>query len=374
MAIHNIIRPIEPSAPVPPANPCGNIRRVFNNDQYIERFDKWLLICGRSENTRTTYITAARQFASFLVNKPVTAATKDDVRDFIGSLYVRSFASATMQCRLDALRVFFDFLHLGGRVRDSVPRRILRRKLPKRLPHAKSKEEIVRILNAAETPRDRAILEMLYATGLRVSELAHLRAEDIHFQDGTVGTVTVRMGKGGKDRPAYFGKSASKALREYLQTRSSGFVFSPGRVPHGGVSRDQWGTWWGFWRETEATGRRAMQSVRLGDYELPTKEKARAALSSHLRGKLPPESPAEKPLTTRTIWRIVVEAANRAGVTGMHPHVFRHSMATHLLNSGVDIRFIQEFLGHTSLVATQKYLHVATAHLQATHTKFHPRG
>jgi site-specific recombinase XerD len=175
MPIHSIIRPVQ-SIAVPSAKQHA-CRRVFNSDQLIERFDKWLLVCGRSENTRVTYTQAARQFAKFLVNKPLTAATKDDVRDFIGALYGRGLASTTMQARLDALRVFFDFLHLGGRTQDSVPRRILRRKLPKRLPHAKSEEVILQVINAAETPRDRAVLEMFYATGLRLSELAHLRIE-----------------------------------------------------------------------------------------------------------------------------------------------------------------------------------------------------
>jgi integrase/recombinase XerD len=368
--IHNIIRSVQPIA-VPSVEPHA-IRRIFNNDQLIERFDKWLMICGRSPNTRLSYTLAARQFARSLVNKPVTAATKENVRDFIGTLYAKGFASSTMQLKLDVLRVFFDFLHLGGRIHDCVPRRILRRKLPKRLPHAKSEEEIVRVINAAETPRDRAILEMLYATGLRVSELAHLRLEDLRLQDGS---LTVRMGKGGKDRPAFFGRAAEKALRAYIGERSAGFVFAPGRVPRGGVWRDKYGTWFGQWRETDAYGKRVMRTVKLGDYEIPTKEKAQLALKTYLQREISPDrTPAEKPLSIHTMWRIVVDAAKRAGIADMHPHVFRHSMATHILNSGADIRFVQEFLGHTSLVATQKYLHVATAQLQLTHAKFHPRG
>lgn len=118
-----------------------------------------------------------------------------------------------------------------------------------------------------------------------------------------------------------------------------------------------------------------MRTVRLGDYDL-TRESARTALDTYLADKLPhdkPEQPQRR-LSTRQVLRIVVDAAKRAGLTGMHPHTLRHSCATHCLNRGMDIRHVQELLGHTSLVATQKYLHVATAQLQGIHTKFHPHG
>jgi len=107
------------------------IRRIFNNDQLIERFGRWLLVCGKSKNTRINYVISAKQFSKFLVNKPLTAATKEDVRDFIGSLYVKGLAASTIQARIDALRVLGDCLQLGGLVRACVPRAILRRKIPK---------------------------------------------------------------------------------------------------------------------------------------------------------------------------------------------------------------------------------------------------
>jgi site-specific recombinase XerD len=116
-----------------------------------------------------------------------------------------------------------------------------------------------------------------------------------------------------------------------------------------------------------------MRNVRLGDYDIPNKERARIALDAFLAGKLPTRGPDKKPLGKKGIYRVIVAAAKRAGITGVHPHVLRHSMATHCLNRGMDIRHVQELLGHTSLVATQKYLHLATANLQKTHAKFFPR-
>jgi site-specific recombinase XerD len=351
------------------------IRRVFDNSEIIKRFDKWLLICGKAANTRIAYTGAARQFAKFLVDKPLTAATKEDVRAFVGHLYAKGLAATTIQGRLDALRVFGDCLQLGGQVRASVPRFVLRRKLPRRLPRTLSEEEIKRLIAAAGSIRDRAILELGYASGLRVNELANLRVEDVDLRRRS---LIVRQGKGGNDRIALFGRPASAALRKYLGKRTTGFLFLP-HPPHrqrGGLWLDRYHTWFGQWRETDENGKRVMRTVRLGDYELPTKERARAALDAYLADKLPSEQAGapQRRLSTKQLWRVVTATAKRAGITGVHPHLLRHGCATHCLNHGMDIRFVQELLGHTSLAATQKYLHLATANLQAVHAKFFPRG
>jgi integrase/recombinase XerD len=367
--------------PIPaPKFQRGAIRRIFNNDQLIERFGKWLLIVGKAKNTRINYELGVRQFGRFL-DKPLAAATKEDVKAFIAHLYAKRMAPSTIQVRLDTLRVFFDCLALGGQVRTSVPRFVTRRKLPQRLPKAKSKEEIERIIAAARNPRDLAILELLYASGLRVDELSRVRCEDLHLR---ARSLVVRQGKGGDDRIALFGRKAAAALKAYLGERQTGFVFRQlddyvNRPQRGGVSRDRWGTWWGFWRETDDNGKRKMKAVRLGDYDLPTRERARLALEAFLtaEGKIgatvPREVNPDAAFTTRQIWRIVVKAAQRAGVSGVHPHTFRHSMATHCLDHGMDIRVVQELLGHTSLVATQKYLHLSTVNIQRIHAKFFPR-
>ena len=355
-----------------PSQESKAIRRIFNNDQLIERFDKWLLICGKAANTRLSYVLAAKRFAKFLVNKPLTAATKEDVRDFVGSLYVKGFAASTIQARLDALRVLGDCLQLGGLVRASVPRAILRRKIPKRLPHPISEKEMQRLIGAARTPRDLAILELGYASGLRVNELANLRIEDINVN---ARSLIVRQGKGGNDRIALFGRPAADALRNYIGNRMSGRLFL--QHPHrqrGGVWFDKrWHTWTGCWRETDDNGKRVKRTVKLGDYDIPNKERARIALDAYLAGKLPEGEPDDKPLGKMGVYRAIVAAAKRAGIAGVHPHVLRHSCATHCLNHGMDIRHVQELLGHSSLVATQKYLHVSTVNLKQIHTKFFPR-
>lgn len=280
------------------------IRRIFSNDELIERFDSWLLICGMSPNTRTGYIHTARQFGKFLVDRPLTSVTKEDVRGFLACLYERNLAPATLACRHFALRTFFHFLQLGEQVVASPPQFIQTRKIPKRLPKPLSPDEIERLIAAAPEPRDRAVIEVFYATGVRISELAALCIEDVNL-GGRVATATVRKGKGGKDRVVGIGRPAVRALREYLSGRMRGRVF---------------------------------------------------------------------PVSSRQIRRIVRDAATRAGLGRVHPHQLRHSFATHCLNHGMDIRYVQEILGHSNLMATQKYLHVAIANLQRTHAKFHPRG
>jgi integrase/recombinase XerD len=348
------------------------IRRVFDNRQIIDRFGRWLLDCRKAKLTVDNYTLAAKQLAKFLQDKPLTAVTKEDVRAFIANLYFKGLAATTIQNRLDALRVLGDCLQLGGQVHASVPRYLLRRKLPKRLPPVKNEAEIRRLIKATRTPRDLAIMELGYASGLRVNELANLRVEDVNLR---ARSLVVRQGKGGDDRIALFGRPAAAALREYVGNRINGRLFlQHPRRQRGGITRNRWGAWRGWWRETDEKGEHVMRSVRLGDYDIPNKERARIALDAFLAGKLPARGPDKKPLGKKGIYRVIVAAAKRAGITGVHPHVLRHSMATHCLNHGMDIRHVQELLGHTSLVATQAYLHLATANLKRIHTKFFPKG
>lgn len=354
-------------------------RRIFPNDKIIDLFDAYLTACNFSKNTRLQYGFHARQFANFLGEKSFRSVTKADFRAFQRTLYERNLKSGTLQAYLFSLRSLFHCLELGDQVLTSVPRQILTRKLPTRLPYAKSEEEISRIIDAALSVRDRAVLELLYASGIRVSECAALRCDDINLP---ARTLTVRAGKGGDDRIGFLGRPAVTALKEYFGGRSVGPAFVR-RQQRGTVSKKPSGSWWGQWVATDEKGKRILRSgksiqryVRLGDFDIPNEERARQAFDAYLVGKLH-HAPVEKDtraLTTRQIYRIVVKAAKRAGVTSVHPHTLRHSMATHCLNRGMDIRHVQELLGHTSLVCTQKYLHIATERLQEVHKRCLVRG
>lgn len=363
--------------PAPPPTQPNAVRRLFDNTQLIERFDKWLQITGKRPNTRVGYGFTVKQFSKRLMDKSLAAATKQDMLDYIGYLYNKGLSAASIRAHHFALRTFYDFLQMGNQVNASIPRYVLMRKLPVRFPDAKSEEDIESLIAAARKLRDIALLELGYASGLRVSELANLRVEDL---DLAARSLVVRDGKGGNDRLGLFGRKAAHALKIYLRDRQNGPVFCrEPRRQQGGVTRGQYGDWWGQWRERDDNGNVVMRNVRLGDYDIPNRERARLALKKYFEkqeivpicGK--PAVSEHQPLTTRSIYRIIVGIASRAGITNVYPHILRHSMATHMLNRGMDVRFVQQLLGHANVATTAKYLHVAIARLQEVHAKFFER-
>lgn len=207
-----------------------------------------------------------------------------------------------------ALRSFFRFLKLAGAADNSSAELLARPKTAHRLPRCLAEPEMDRLLSLVNSPRDRALLELLYASGLRASEIANLNVTDVNLGSGT---LRVRRGKGGKDRVGVFGRKAAHALKVYLTGRTRGPVF-------------------------------------------------RNSLSGRIR--------------TEMIRKIVKKAARRAGLSGVHPHTLRHTFATVLLNRGLDIRYVQELLGHASLSTTAIYLHTAIDDIVKTHARCHPHS
>lgn len=353
-------------------------RAAYTNEQLIEQFDTFLLVSGKAERTRLAYKEALRQFDRFLKGQGLTTVKTLDVRAFFGHLRLRNMQPGTIAARRFALKVFYyRYLEFDRRLDFAVPRVAATLKPPP----SKTETEIERLIAAADNPRDRSIIEVGYASGLRVAELANLRVEDLSLE---AESLTARQGKGGNDRVAYVGTKAVRALREYLDGRTTGFVFQP-RSRTGTISvwRDRWGTWRGAWRERTADGKVIVRTVRLGDYELPTRKLAREALEAFLAGKPDvgfgratyKEIPDAKcRLSTRQLFRIVVAIAKRAGIEGVHPHVLRHSVATHCVKRGMDILSLQQILGHASPVTTQKYVHLDFADLKRIHTKCHPHA
>ena len=374
----NLVRRSQPHSLAIASRPI--VRRIFNSGnipQTLARFESYLLYKNFSKHTRTKYLFVVRQFLEFLGDKPFTAAKKPEYLAYFAMLSEKGLRAQSIQNSHYALRAFSKSLRLSGQIPVSVPHSVLIRKAPKRLPHAKSVEEIERLIAAGGSLRNTALLELGYAAGLRVSELSALRCEDLELR---ARSLTVRDGKGGKDRIALFGRKAAAAIEHYLAGRKHGPVFvAEPRKQRGSlkfIDGHKRAYWIAYWRSRDANGKWKMHCDRIGSYEeLLTKERARLALDAYLAKKLPaqPNRIAEKGLSTKAIWRIVTQAAKRAELTGVHPHTLRHSFASHLLNAGADLRSIQELLGHETVVTTQKYLHIAQAPLIATHAKFHPR-
>jgi len=246
------------------------------------------------------------------------------IRDFLGFLQRRGNSKSTTARKLATLRSFFRYLHRKGVISKNPARLVKTPKQPQRNPRFLEVSEIEQILKLPDTgrpkgARDRAMLELLYASGIRVSELTQLNIEDCSLSERL---IKIR-GKGRKERLVPFGRRAQDALQDYQYFRKQ--ILAKARNL----------------REPEA-------------------------LFLNLRGAR---------ITPRSVQRILAEYI-RAGalLLDVHPHLFRHSFATHLLNRGADIRAIQELLGHKNLSTTQRYTHLQIDELIAVYRKAHPRA
>lgn len=244
------------------------------------------------------------------------------LRSYTGYLRrMKKLSRASIQRALSALRTFFSFLVREGVLENSPAHSLNMPRQDKKLPHFLYQEEARRLVEAPDTStlaglRDRAILELIYGSGLREAEAAALNVGDINFDNGY---VTV-LGKGSRLRKEPVGKEANKALKAYLKARSEQGIPADGSAP----------------------------------------------LFLNPRGGR---------LTTRSYQNIVAKYARQAGLMkDISPHGLRHSFATHLLDNGADIRAVQELLGHASVTTTQIYTHVSSARLRAVYDRTHPRA
>jgi site-specific recombinase XerD len=295
------------------------------------------------------------------------------LREFIGYLYKRGLAPSSLARQTSALKAFFEFLNLGGLVDSNIARLMKNRKVNRKLPRYLSIEEVERLIEAAKSPRDRALIELFYSTGCRVAEVARMRFEHIDFESRTIRV----LGKGNKERISLFGRPAKEVLLAYLGNRKEGFVFRddyPPRSLHVHQDKPSWNAevyWRGGWRQGIPGVTRCCW---LGKVSEMTREQALDKLTIKAGEDLSQRPTPDKPLGTRHIWRIVKRISLAAGLTDVHPHVLRHSFATHLLNGGADLRCVQELLGHSSISTTQIYTHVSTVNMIDVHKRCHPRA
>lgn len=290
---------------------------------------------GASDHTVTAYLKDLSQFSDFLTEEKekglegtsVSDVDRYQVRAFLGGLHP-SIAPATLARKLAAIRSFFKFLCREGVVRENPAIDISAPKLPKRLPNILSVDDINALLvtpnpESATGRRDRAWLETIYSTGVRVSELVGMNLEDMDLDERI---IRVR-GKGKKERLVPFGRPASRAIS---------MIFP---------DREEW--------IRKAVGRASGKPDVL-------------ALWLNQRGGR---------ITSRSIRRLLNQHVENCAIfRKISPHALRHTFATHLLEQGADLRGIQELLGHEALGTTQKYTHVSTDQLFKVYDKAHPRG
>jgi integrase/recombinase XerC len=301
-------------------------------EELIEQYGVFLRVeRNLSPHTLRNYLSDLRQFHQYLLQQRLCLSKKDEVepggvdlhgvRAYLGFLS-RSCRKSSVGRKIAALQGFFRYLVKEAIIRRSPLVGLASPKQEKPLPAFLSVDDVFRLLGGVRGTRhldirDRAVLEVLYSTGVRVSELVGLNWNDVEFQ---LGIIRV-MGKGSKERIVPIGEVALEALRDY-----------------GMEQKKRWG------REV----------------------KGPIAVFLNRRGAR---------ITTRSIARVVEKYLKIAGIQiRMGPHGLRHTFATHLLNSGADLRVIQELLGHASLSTTQRYTHVNLDQLTAVYDRAHPRA
>ncbi|MFH1037999.1 MAG: site-specific tyrosine recombinase XerD [PVC group bacterium] len=305
---------------------ASSLDRFFPSGKiYLDEFIRYLDVeRGLSPNTTCSYRTDLEKFITFLSRKGpggLAAVERDDVMDFLLAEKDRGLTPRSLSRTLVSIRMLFRFLTLEGYLRRDVTEVVESPRLWKILPQVLSIAEVESLLGQPDlsTPlglRDRAVLELLYASGLRASELIGLRVDDVNLQSGFVRA----WGKGARERIVPLGRKAARALSDYLE-----------------------------WSRP-----------------LLLKKSASPDLFLSRQGKH---------FTRQWLWCLVKTYLRRAGIKKKAgPHTLRHSFATHLLSQGADLRVVQELLGHSNISTTQIYTHVDRERLKEVHRRFHPRG
>jgi integrase/recombinase XerD len=338
------------------------------NRALADAFDRYQVARGQSANTLRAYHEAVAEFINSLGAESVLEAGRTAIRKYQSELLGRGIHENTLRLRTQALRAFFKFLGASGLTRGHNPTLLLSyRKLPGRLPRVLTVKEVEMLISAAESPVEAAVVEVLYATGVRVSELVSLRFEDVDF-GGRV--IRVKNGKGGKDRIVLFGSKAFSALRNYLGDRKPEFLFE---VPPGlGAVHKSGKYWWGSFSDKDKHRGRTRYIGKVSD--LPESEDAMRMFKRLLK-KEPSFRPGRpRPYSARRIRTIISGLAARAGIGHVHPHALRRAFATHMLEGGADLRVIQELLGHVNLSTTMIYTSLSAAKLKEIHDRCHPHA
>ena len=303
--------------------------------------------CHLSANTVAAYRRDLAKFAEWLAGRDPTRLSIRELADYPSWLHKRGLAPASIARHVVSLKVFFRYLQLEGVMRENLAELLGTQKLWSRVPRVLSVELVDHLLDgpAPGDPlwrRDRALLELLYATGCRASEVSNLTVADVHLSEG----YCICRGKGDRQRIVPVGRRAAEAVREYLANDR------PALVERSGAGRGQ------------GSGARRQGKDRPVSVERTTSEPRWLLLSR--RGQR---------LRRERIWELVKRYAIRAGApASIGPHTLRHSFATHLVAGGADLRQVQEMLGHASITTTQIYTHVDPARLKKVHQKFHPRA
>ncbi len=299
-------------------------------EEAIESFLNYLIVeKGFSQNTVAAYRNDLRQLASFVKTETARAGTvpswanleRQGVLSYLLNLKERNYAATTTARKVAAMRSFFDFLVSEGTLKTNPTQNVASPKVGRALPKPISISQVRRLIDEParqarpESERDTAILHLLYASGMRVSELVSLNSGDVDISNGFVRC----FGKGHKERIIPIHERAARAVDEYLKKVRPRLV----------------------------------------------RGRNEPALFLNARGER---------LTRQGLWQILKDYAKAVELKGITPHTLRHSFATHMLSGGADLRSVQELLGHANISTTQVYTHLTTDHIRRAYEKSHPRA
>ncbi|MFT6977436.1 MAG: integrase/recombinase XerD [Shewanella psychromarinicola] len=297
---------------------------AYQPDPLINQFvdDLWSTN-GLSDNTLASYRTDIQHLERYVLSqgKDLLQVDQAVLRDYLAERFDKQFAKSSTARLLSSLRRFYAYLLVKKQISQDPTSLIKSPKLVRQLPDTLSEAQIEYLLSEPNTDdpiecRDKAMLELLYATGLRVTELVSLTMEQISLRQGLVRV----MGKGGKERLVPLGEVAITEVEQYIKF-----------------------------------ARTELLNMKQSDVLFPSR-----------RGQM---------MTRQTFWHRIKLYAARSGIEcHLSPHTLRHAFATHLLNHGADLRVVQLLLGHSDLSTTQIYTHVAKVRLQQLHSQHHPRG
>ena len=295
----------------------------LNSEILIDNFiDELWLEKGLSKNTLTAYRNDIQTFSNWYKGNSLLEVERVDLLDYLADRLKQGFSSRSTARCLSSLRAFYSHLTVRHNLKEDPTSRVESPKLGRSLPKTLSEEEVERLIQAPDVDddiglRDRAMLELIYACGLRVSELISLDILNINLRQGVIRVI----GKGEKERLVPMGEEALHWIERYINKSRPNFIKADNKITEVFLSK---------------------------------------------RGKA---------MTRQTFWYRLKEYAQLASINKeLSPHTLRHAFATHLINHGADLRTVQLLLGHSSLSTTQIYTEVARHRMKELHNEHHPRG
>lgn len=292
-----------------------------NLNNLINEFLRYLLIDkGYSSNTIESYKRDLNSFLEYMKDVEINNITVDKLKDYIKHLNNKNLNEKSISRTISCLKSFYKFLVIEKKVSENIADTLYTPKLKKALPNTLTEDEVFKLLdinlNDNYSYRNKAMIELMYGTGLRVSELVNLKLQDIDLMNDSIRT----FGKGSKERVIPIGEFASESLKEYLNKYRS-----------------------------------TLLKKYNNDYVF---------LNNHGNN-----------MTRQGFFKIIKSLAKEKGINKqISPHILRHSFASHLLKYGADLRTIQELLGHSDISTTQIYTHISNEELKDNYKEFHPHG